>query len=79
MSSTRWRARGLALFYVVGDHRGPEGAHRLSPEHLRELVPDIATREVYICGPPAMMRAAERNVRRAHVPPKHIHTERFAL
>jgi len=73
------RARGLALFYVIGDHRGPEGAHRLSPEHLRELVPDIATREVYICGPPAMMRAAERNVRRAHVPPKHIHTERFAL
>ncbi len=73
------RARGLALFYVVGDHRGPEGAHRLSPEHLCELVPDIAAREVYICGPPAMMRAAERNVCRAHVPPKHIHTERFAL
>ncbi len=73
------RARGIALYYVVGDHRGPEGAHRLSPEHLRELVPDIATREVYICGPPAMMRAAEHNVRRAGTPPASIHTERFAL
>jgi predicted ferric reductase len=73
------RARGVALYYVVGDHRGPEGAYRLSPEHLCELVPDIATREVYICGPPAMMRAAEQNVRRAGAPPAYIHTERFAL
>jgi len=73
------RERGLTLFYAVGDHSDPVGARLLSPEHLRETLPDIAEREVYLCGPPAMMRAVEGNLRGAHVPPRHIHTERFAL
>ncbi len=73
------REHGLALFYAVGDHNDPHGARLLSPEHLREALPDIAEREVYLCGPPAMMRAVERNLRHVHVPPRHIHTERFAL
>ncbi len=73
------REHGLALFYAVGDHKDPNGARLLSPEHLRETLPDIAEREVYLCGPPAMMRAVEGNLRGAHVPPRHIHTERFAL
>jgi ferredoxin-NADP reductase len=71
--------RGLALHHVVGDHRTPEGARLLSPVHLRELLPDVAEREVYICGPPAMVRVLEANVRAAGVPPASIHTERFAL
>jgi len=73
------RERGVALAYVVGGHTGAEGAYRLSPEHLRELVPDIADREVYVCGPPAMMRVAEANLRRVGVPRAAIHSERFAL
>ncbi len=73
------RERGLALHYVVGGHDGPDGARLLSPDHLRALVPDIAGRDVYICGPLAMMRAVEANARRAGVPPAFIHTERFAL
>ncbi len=73
------RERGVALAYVVGGHTGAEGAYRLSPDHLRELVPDIAEREVYVCGPPAMMRVAEANLRRAGVPRAAIHSERFAL
>ncbi len=73
------RERGITLFYVVGDHTGPDGQRLLSPEHLRQLIPDIAGREVYICGPPAMTRAVEQNVRRASVPRAYIHTERFAL
>ena len=48
------RRRGAELHYVVGDHR--EGA-LLSPEHLQRLVPDIAARDVYVCGPPAMTEA----------------------
>lgn len=73
------RERGLTLHVVVGDHATPEGARLLSPEHLRELVPDIESRHVYVCGPPAMTEALERNVRRADVPPRFIHTEKFAL
>jgi ferredoxin-NADP reductase len=43
------------------------------------MVPDIAEREVYVCGPPAMTNAIRANVRDAHVPARFIHAERFAL
>ena len=71
--------KGAALHIVTGDHRSDEGSRLLSPAHLQELVPDLAEREVYVCGPPAMADAARKSVRRAHVPSRYIHTERFAL
>jgi predicted ferric reductase len=71
--------RGVRLLFVVGDHRTRDGRRLLSPRHLRELAPDIAERQVYVCGPPAMAEALERNVRRADVPGRFIHTEKFAL
>ncbi|HLJ67536.1 MAG TPA: ferredoxin reductase family protein [Chloroflexota bacterium] len=71
--------RGFTVHYVVGDHRLREHRHLLSARHLPELVPDIAEREVYLCGPPAMMRLLAGNVRGAGVPRKFIHTEEFAL
>lgn len=70
--------RRATVHYIVGDHRG-DGARLLSPEHLKELVHDIEERDVFVCGPPAMTIAIERNVRGAHVPRRQIHTERFAL
>ena len=73
------RQRGVALSYVVGDHAAPGGDRLLSPEHLRELVPDVAEREVFLCGPPAMTNAIEQSVRRAGVPRPYVHVERFAL
>jgi predicted ferric reductase len=72
------RRNGLAVQYVVGDHRG-EGARLLSPGHLLELVPDAAERDVFLCGPPAMTEAIGRNLRAAGVPRRHVHVERFAL
>jgi predicted ferric reductase len=73
------RARGFALHYVVGDHAAPGGESLMSPEHLRELIPDIAERELYVCGPPAMTDFLQTNVRHAGVPRKFVHAERFAL
>jgi predicted ferric reductase len=72
------RRNGLAVQYVVGDHRG-EGARLLSPGHLLELVPDAAERDVFLCGPPAMTEAIGPNLRAAGVPRRHVHVERFAL
>ena len=69
------RRRGAELHYVVGDHR--EGA-LLSPEHLQRLVPDIAQRDVYVCGPPAMTEATRATLDRSGVPRRQIVTERFA-
>lgn len=73
------RERGITLSFVIGDHATEDGARLLSPTHLQELVPDIAERQVYVCGPPAMTEFLGRNVRRANVPPRFIHTEKFAL
>jgi ferredoxin-NADP reductase len=66
------------VHYVVGDHRG-EGASLLSPEHLVELVPDVAERDVYLCGPAGMTAALERTIRAVNVPRRRLHVEKFAL
>jgi predicted ferric reductase len=68
------RERGADLHYVVGRAPG-----LLSPEHLRTLVPDIAERDVYLCGPPAMIDAIHDSLREAGVARRQIHTERFEL
>jgi predicted ferric reductase len=70
------RERGADLHYVVGDHRDGE---LLSPEHLLRLVPDIAARDVYVCGPPAMTEAMRAILARAGVLRRQIVTERFAF
>jgi predicted ferric reductase len=67
------------VHYVVGDHASEQGRRLLSPEHLRELVPDVAEREIYLCGPPAMTAAVERSIRCVGVSRRHVHVERFAL
>jgi len=67
------------IHYLVGDHRDDDGARFLTPEHLRELVPDLRERDVYVCGPPAMTDLAVRQVREAGVPRRLVHVERFAL
>ena len=73
------RDRGIALHYVIGDHRTPGCEHLMSPGHLRQLVPDIEQREVYLCGPSAMADFIAHSVRQAGVPRTSIHSERFTL
>ncbi len=73
------RRTGARIRYLVGkrgSHRMP--ADPLSAESLRRLVPDIATRDVFVCGPLAMMDAIEGALRELGVPRRRIHTERFA-
>jgi predicted ferric reductase len=70
---------GFVLHEVVGDHRTEEGSQLLTARHLHELVPDLVEREVFLCGPPGLADLVEREVRRAGVPRRHVHVERFAL
>lgn len=70
---------GADVRTVVGDHAAEGGDRLLAPEHLLELVPDLAERDVYVCGPPGMTDFAVKNVRAAGVPRRRIHVERFAL
>jgi predicted ferric reductase len=70
---------GGRIEYIVGDHATPEGRRLLTPEHLHQLVPDVAEREIYACGPPAMLALIERTLRRSNLHGRHVHIERFAI
>jgi ferredoxin-NADP reductase len=49
----------------------------LRPDVLRRMIPDIATRAVFVCGPTAMINAAQASLRAAGVPRSQIAYERF--
>ena len=79
-------AEGRGAGFFVGS--GPRATGRASwlPQHaadlgdvkaLRQLVPDIAGHDVFICGSPGWMNAAEAAVAGAGVPPENVHIERF--
>jgi ferredoxin-NADP reductase len=73
------RTRGIAMHYVVGSHREPGNEGLMSQQHILELIPDIAEREVYLCGPRAMMRTVEQHVLALGVEEDHIHADEFAF
>jgi predicted ferric reductase len=72
------RARARVTI-VPGDHAADDGGDLLSPVHLRELVPDLAERDVFVSGPPALTALIADNVRHAGVPRRQVHIEQFAL
>ncbi|MEV5571643.1 ferric reductase-like transmembrane domain-containing protein [Spirillospora sp. NPDC052269] len=49
----------------------------LTGDSLQAVVPDVDERDVYLCGPPGMTRAAHRALREAGVPARHVHHESF--
>ncbi|MFE2010706.1 ferric reductase-like transmembrane domain-containing protein [Streptomyces sp. NPDC059491] len=69
------RARQAALHFLLGPSDG--AFDPLAPRALRHLVPDIAAHDVYLCGPPAMARAATESLIRAGVPASRVHSEDF--
>lgn len=74
-----------ARYVVVDGHRRPgrdswlpERAGALSDvEALLQLCPDVADRDVYVCGAPAWMKAFATAASAAGVPAEHLHIERF--
>ena len=54
---------------------GPEGP--ITGDLLEAAVPDIASRRVHLCGPPAMMAAMKRILGELGVPDAQIHSEAF--
>ena len=53
------------------------GAGRFTPDLFRYFVPNLADRDVYLCGPPPMAAAARENLRAAGLPDSQLHEERF--
>lgn len=69
------RARGGRLLELVG----PRERVRLDAPALGALVPDIAGRDVYVCGPDAFQDALVAAAGEAGVPASHIHHESFSF
>ena len=77
------RERGLRLVPLPGHRRSPdswlgaglEGVDDLAA--LRHWVPDIADRDVYVCGPEPWIADVRRTTTAAGLPPEQLHVETF--
>lgn len=73
------RTRGGRVHYLTGPRSSDRAADPLGPDALHALVPDIAERDVFLCGPPAVMIRLTHTVRKLGVPKRAIHQERFTF
>ncbi|MDA8291424.1 MAG: ferredoxin reductase family protein [Actinomycetota bacterium] len=67
--------RGGRLHHLVGPRRDVH----LDARSLRRIVPDLASRDVYVCGPGSFGDAVERAVTRLGVPEARVHREDFSF
>ena len=57
------------------DWKGARG--RITKEWLTQTVPDLASRRIHLCGPPAMMDSTKAILTELGVPPDRVKTEAF--
>jgi ferredoxin-NADP reductase len=69
---------GMVVHYVVG-RRTELRADPLGAKALLRLVPDLRTRDAYVCGPPGMTYTVLESLRTLGVPPRQMHAEEFTL
>jgi predicted ferric reductase len=69
--------RGAEVRYAIGPPRSD--ADVLLGRRLLDLYPDLATRDVYLCGPPVFMAVAAERLRACGVPSRHLHRESFTF
>ena len=72
---------GVRIDYLVTQAGGRQSSREawLSPATMGRLVPDIANRVVYVCGPAGMMAAVRTSLEALGVPSDQIRTEVFRL
>lgn len=70
---------GVRVEYLISDRtlRGRAGGEWLEPNNLRTLVPDVAEREIFVCGPVGMTKKVKRSLDLLGIQPTQIHTEVF--
>jgi predicted ferric reductase len=69
--------RGARVWYVVGSRDDPGPRRAFSPRGMRELVPDVRRRDVYLCGPDGLIGTSLKTLRRLRVPRRQIHLDPF--
>jgi ferredoxin-NADP reductase len=73
------KLRHADVIYLVG-RRGSQAmpTDPLAPDALLSVVPDIASADVFMCGPLGMQETVRRSLRTLGVPASRLHGERFA-
>jgi len=66
--------RGARIGYVLG-----QGHHRMGAAELLRMCPDLADRDVFMCGSPGLTTAVRRELRAAGLPSERLHEERFSF
>jgi len=69
--------REARLWYVLGSRDDPGPRRAFSAAGMRELVPDVKQRDVYLCGPPGLVEASLKALKPLHIRRKHIHMDPF--
>ena len=69
--------RGVVLHALLGEVIGDDRTDQLGVPAIKQLVPDVESRDVFVCGPPGLVDAVRRRLRLIGVPPAQIHFERF--
>lgn len=74
------RLRGAVVHLLTG----PSAAYGmygppLSAASIHALVPDVASRDVFVCGPDGMTSTVLASLRELNVPARQVHSERFTF
>ncbi len=78
------RERGLGVLHLPGRRRSPDSwlgdgiGRRSDLSALRDWVPDVAERDVFVCGPQPWTALVRRDLVAAGVPAGQMHLETFA-
>jgi ferredoxin-NADP reductase len=69
--------REARVWYVLGGRDDPWPRRVFTPRGLRQLVPDVHLRDVYLCGPQGLVSTSVRTLRRMRVPRRQLHLDPF--
>jgi ferredoxin-NADP reductase len=67
--------RGAHLIFLTGRSSDPRNA--ITAHSLRQLVPDLTSRDVYICASPRFSTAVTAALVQAGLPRRQLHQEEF--
>jgi predicted ferric reductase len=68
-----------AIRFLSDETKAGYQSGRITRESIKQFVPDVIERSIYICGPPPFMAALEHALTDLGVPKSQIYTEKFSL
>ena len=71
------RMRGASIVWMIGPSADPQ--NKMTGANLTRLVPDVASRDVYVCASRGLSRAIRAALKDAGHPPARLHEEVFAF